>query len=266
MNATTETKMNVSFTEVVTTMNVSSLMMYPCTPGTQLAILYATMQQRMHAKARIKESRTKWDSHTNTCVVGKNAMIFHETHRYVQVSPFLDSLRTLSHVLIMSAAVAYDDHSTGAFLINDMDTNFSLCPMQLRMNEVSMNGIPKFLSDDPNDQSHALSFPNEEGYIIPLSSKGMTSYFLMRKLTLDEYNHCRCIELSYESPEWNPHSQSFAQQEEAMTDGSGHLGPLHPVGSKDQFTHSRQLNTAQWSSARYLCHRLDCGHLRYSRV
>ncbi len=151
------------------------------------------------------------------------------------VSPFSDSLGTLSHVPIVSAAVAYDDHNTGetillkihqALLIDDMDTNL-LCPMQLRMNDVRVDEVPKFLAENPDDQSHALSFPNEQGYIIPLSLKGVTSYFPTRKPTLDEYNNCRCIEISYESPEWNPHSQSFARQEEAMTDGSGLLREQH---------------------------------------
>jgi hypothetical protein len=158
-------------------------------------------------------------------------MVFHETHRYVQVSPFSDSLGILSHVPVVSAAVAYDDHNTGetillrihqALLIDDMETNL-LCPMQMRMNDVKVDEVPKFLAENPNDQTHALCFPNEQGYTIPLSLKGVTSYFPTRKPTLDEYNNCRCIDLTYESPEWNPHSLAFERQEEAMTDSSGHM-------------------------------------------
>jgi hypothetical protein len=146
----------------------------------------------------MREGRTELDSHTDACVVGKNAMVFHETHQYVQVSPFSDSLGMLSHVPIVSATVAYDDYEIGetivlkihqALLIDAMDTNL-LCPMQLRMNEVKVDEVPKFLANNPNDESHALSFPNEQGYIIPLSLEGVTSYFLSQKPTLDEYNNC----------------------------------------------------------------------------
>jgi hypothetical protein len=166
-------------------MNLSPLVTYPCTPGTQSAIVHAVMKQRSSVSltAQIKEFRTELDSHTDTCVIGKNAMVFHETHRYVQVSPFSDSLGILSHVPVVSAAVAYDDHNTGetillrihqALLIDDMETNL-LCPMQMRMNDVKVDEVPKFLAENPNDQTHALCFPNEQGYTIPLSLKGVTS-------------------------------------------------------------------------------------------
>jgi hypothetical protein len=66
-----------------------------------------------------------------------------------EVSTFSNSLGTLSHVPIVSAAMAYNDHDTGetiilkmihqVILIDDMDMNLLLCPMQLRMNDVKVD-------------------------------------------------------------------------------------------------------------------------------
>ena len=177
----------------------------------------------------MNETRSEMDSHTDTCVVGSNALIFHETMRYVTVAPFTDTLGTLDHRPIVSAAIAHDDHETGeviilachqAILIEELDKNL-LCPMQMRMNDVRINECPKFLTADPTDLSHAITFPNEDGYTIPLSLNGVTSFFWTRKPTKWEFETCRRIDITSELPKWNPHSLSFREQEEGMVDSFG---------------------------------------------
>jgi hypothetical protein len=98
-------------------MNVSALVSYPCTPGTRAAIVRPQVENRISASARVKEDRTELDSHTDTCVVSQNALVFHETNCYVQVSPFSDSLGMLLNVQGVSAALAYDKHDTGETII-----------------------------------------------------------------------------------------------------------------------------------------------------
>jgi hypothetical protein len=51
--------------------------------------------------------------HADTCCVGNGVMIMNATDRYVNASPFVKSLGTIKRVLIVSAAVAYDDPRSG---------------------------------------------------------------------------------------------------------------------------------------------------------
>ena len=71
----------------------------------------------------------------------------------------------------MSAALAYDDPSTGeviilmvhqAILVPQIRHNL-LCPMQLRMNDVEVDEKPKFLTDAPAELNHALAIPEDNG-------------------------------------------------------------------------------------------------------
>eukprot|EP00978_Attheya_sp_CCMP212_P042672 scaffold264194_cov49-Attheya_sp.AAC.2 len=106
-----------------------------------------------------------------------------------------------------------------------MDHNL-LCPMQLRMNEVMIDDCPKFLHLHLTDETHAIKVPgadSEDDYLIPLSLQGVTSFFPTRKPTMREWENCRQIELTSESPEWDPHDSMYADQEDALLDKSGRL-------------------------------------------
>jgi hypothetical protein len=56
--------------------------------------------------------RTELDSQADTCCVGRNATVLYSYNCTVTVSPFLDSLGTADSVLIVMAAIAYDDEIT----------------------------------------------------------------------------------------------------------------------------------------------------------
>ena len=81
------------------------------------------------------------------------------------------------------------------------------------------------------DSSHAIIVPSEGcevrltiGKNTPLSLKGVTSYFPTRKPTREEYKRASTrFELTSEAPEWNPHTNLFSDQEEALVDDSGML-------------------------------------------
>jgi hypothetical protein len=97
--------------------------------------------------------RMELDSHADTSCVGNDVMIVNETHRTVNVTPFLQSLGTVRRVPIVSAAIAYDDPRSGVVFIiiihqalyfNSMN-HCLLCPMQLRLTDVVINKQPKFL-------------------------------------------------------------------------------------------------------------------------
>jgi hypothetical protein len=138
---------------------------------------------------------------------------------------------------ITSGALAYDDPETGATHIlvihqaiyfNHLENNL-ISPMQLRMNDLELNECPKFLSPNPSDDTHSINF-HREHFRISLSLHGTIQYFPTRKPSPDEYDQCPDThrhEMTYEMPDWNPHSLSFNRQEENMTDNFGRLNKPH---------------------------------------
>ena len=99
----------------------------------------------------------------------------------------------------VSGALAYDNPTSGttviivvlqAIHVPSMDCNL-ICPMPVRMNDVKLDDKPKFSTEDPTDESHAISCEDNMGTLvnITLSLKGVTSYFPTRKLTKHEFNN-----------------------------------------------------------------------------
>ena len=163
-----------------------------------------------------QESTMDLDSHADTCVVGKNALIILDFETPVRVTGY-DKLKVKSYRTV-SAALAYDDPKTGEVHILEVHQVIEiphlhhnlLCSMQLRVNDVEVNQRPKFLTRYPTDSSHAIIVPSEGCDVrltIPLSLKGVTSYFPTRKPTKEEYKRSSTrFELTSEAPEWNPHT------------------------------------------------------------
>ena len=98
-----------------------------------------------------------------------------------------------------------------------------LCPMKVQMNDVKVDDTLKFLTENPTDIIHAISGKDAHGIQvnIPLSLRGVTSYFPTRKPTKEEFNSCPQFDLTYEAPIWDPHSEIFQQQGEALLDNRG---------------------------------------------
>ena len=65
--------------------------------------------------------------------------------------------------------------------------------------------------------------------VIPLQLEGVTSVFLVRNPSRQEYENLEFVfEMTGESPDWEPHTPYLAQQEAAMLDLRGHV---HDVNS-----------------------------------
>ena len=82
-----------------------------------------------------------------------------------------------------------------------------------------------FLTEDPTDESHAISCEDNMGTLIDITIalEGVTSYFPTRKPSKHELENCPRIEFTYLTPEWDPHSTTFQEQEEALMDNKGKL-------------------------------------------
>ena len=148
----------------------------------------------------------------------------------------------------VSGALAYDDPSSAvaimlivhqAISVTTMSNNL-LCPMQKRMNDVELNDTPKFLTKNLTSKTHAISGLDQDSHehIIPFTLCGVTSYIPTCKPLREEFDTCPRIELTCELPEWDPHLETFKQQEEALLDNKGlvHDAPT-PVerGQSHQF-------------------------------
>ena len=87
---------------------------------------------------------------------------------------------------------------------------------------MQVSEIPKFLATDPTNETHAIKVEREgdDPLIIPLQLHVVTSYFPTFKPNLEEWEAAQetdlHVELTSESPEWDPHSPSFQQQEESF--------------------------------------------------
>jgi hypothetical protein len=177
------------------------------------------------------DSSTELDSHADTCVLGKHALIIHDFETLVCITGY-DKLGGKVYKTV-TGVLAYDDPQTGQAVmlivhqgihIPHLEHNL-LCPMQTRVNDIRVEECPKSLTQNPDNNMHAITIPQNIGdelYVIPLSLKGITSYFPTHKPTLHEFESSDLrFELTYEVPEWDPQSVLYAEQEEQLLDPYG---------------------------------------------
>jgi hypothetical protein len=59
------------------------------------------------------ETHTELNSHADTCIMGKECLVIHETHRLLNVVPCSDMLGGMDNKPIISTVLAYDKPMTG---------------------------------------------------------------------------------------------------------------------------------------------------------
>ncbi len=116
------------------------------------------------------ESQTNLDSHADKCAIGSNALITHNFDRPINVTGYNPQGPVNSNLCTFSAALAYNDATTGksvilvvhqAIYIPDLNHNL-LSTMQLRLNDVTVNDVPRFLTEKPTPLTHALVIPTDD--------------------------------------------------------------------------------------------------------
>ena len=92
--------------------------------------------------------------------------------------------------------------------------------MQLQLNDIKVNNIPKFLTEQLTAYNHAIVTTGcdiDDELLIPLFLDGVVSVFWTRKPTIvQEYESCPHYKLTSDAPKYDPLDGSYAQQEEAM--------------------------------------------------
>ena len=196
-------------------------------------------QPNKHLMARISvsrssevgtTSRTELDSHANMVVLGSDCFIFENTGRSCTVHPFSSDLGSARDVPIVDAALAYDCQYTGetiillvrnALYIPTMENNL-IPPFVMRSGGVQVNDKPKIQCDQPTVEDHSLSFPDSD-IRIPLQLHGVFSYFPTRRPTESELEECQKVFITPDSQDWNPHCQSYDNNERSMLDFEGNM-------------------------------------------
>ncbi len=169
-------------------------------------------------------------------MVGCDALIILDYNRPVSVVGYDESLGSTTYQTV-SGVVAYDDPQTGRMLhliinqaiyIPHLDHHL-LCPIQCRVNDVTINDLPKFLAADPINQTHALTLTNPNNplqpVILPLTLRRVTLLLNVRSVTINEFNshdYLRLL-LTSETLTWDPTTDLYEQQEHAMMDYSGNI-------------------------------------------
>ena len=131
---------------------------------------------------------TELDSHADSPVVGRYAIILEVLNKTVQVSGFTTDLGKPIRVPVVNAAVAYDCDITGdthilvlysALYLESMENNL-VPPIAMRLAGCDVNECPKFLAKNPSIAHHSVYFPTA-GVRIPFQIEGIVSYFPTRK-------------------------------------------------------------------------------------
>ena len=176
------------------------------------------------------------DSHADTSVLGRDALIILDHQRPVTVQGYDPSLRSHTYRTV-SGVLAYDNPHSGetyhlvihqAIHIPHLDHHL-LCPMQCRVNDVTVNDLPKFLATDPTENTHALTLPDPDfptrTITLPLKLRGVISSLNVWKPTSDQWNseNYKRLILTSETLTWDPLTTDFEEQEQAMTDFSGNI-------------------------------------------
>jgi hypothetical protein len=181
------------------------------------------------------------NSHADTYVLGRDALIIQDYNRPVEVTEFDPTLGSQYYQTI-SGVVAYTHPTTGEhyhLVIHQVIhfphlTHHLLCSMQCRMNDVIVNNIPKFLIVDPIKNTHAIIFTGDDDSlqtILPLDLWGVILSLNVSAPSKDEWTAAECTRLVLTSKPltWDPTDTLFDESEHSqLTFG----GDIHRTSSR----------------------------------
>ena len=179
------------------------------------------------------------DSHADSPVIGRNALILSDSGQKANVTGFTEDLGKCMSVPIVTAALAYTDEYTGttsiiivhnALNIKNMENNL-IPPFMIRLAGVEIDECPKFMCRNPTARNHSIYFKgdgwDQVELQIPLQLHGTISYFQTRIPSQKELECCASYDMTPNSPTWNPHDQSYASQEHRMLNYRGEMARYH---------------------------------------
>ena len=176
--------------------------------------------------------RMELDSHADTIVLGRNAIVLQYTNRVCDVAPYADSYKPITDVPIVRGATAVTSQATGqtcilvfneAIWMADYLDHLLLNPNQMRHHGVTVQ------DNSYSDISIHLAF-YDDNFIMPMQADGTTIFFDLRTPTDHELAHCPHIELSSNAP-WNPRDVRFPPPTHRAEEGL----PVHKIHQLQRF-------------------------------
>ena len=181
-----------------------------------------------------RETSLELDTHTDTCASGHDALMFLDHEQPIKILGYDPALGNKEYQTVASA-LAYDHPQTGQtyyFVIYQgiEDPKLDHSPVSLyqyRVNDMTINDVPKILTPNPTIETHPICVPNpydKPGTLIsPLVLDSMTSYLPMKKPTMNEWHSgvYPRVNLTSEDLTFDPSNPSYTEQEDSITDFRG---------------------------------------------
>jgi hypothetical protein len=209
------------------------------------------------------------DSHADTSVLGSNALKVETPYpERTAIVSFADPSVGTVNTPIISGAFLYTHYNGNEYILvvhqaiylENMKHSL-LCPMQVRENDIILNEHPKSMTENPTNDTHALSGVTDTNELlrIPFLIRGVTSTFHVSKLTLKQYELLPRLTLTSADLTWDPKTKDYEQAEAAMLTPNGEL--KQPGDRPEQFvikstaTSIRQQKTLSVAALNTLQHR-----------
>jgi Reverse transcriptase (RNA-dependent DNA polymerase) len=177
------------------------------------------LAQRLYSVAKvvareIHDGQCDFDSHADTCVVGKNFTVLERTGRVCDVSAFSDEFGRHANVEIVTAATLIQDEASGLASILVINEALSFPQMDytlLNPNQIRYAGNEVW--DNPFDPSHQVSMvvhsDEHPSLTVPITLKGTILSFPSRTPSQRELDTLPHYHLTLDN-EWDPHNVRLA--------------------------------------------------------
>ena len=141
----------------------------------------ATTRVIKYMTSKLRDYYYKLDSHADTCVFGRGALIVYDFNRSFNVQGYDPSLGSSDYSTVTGVhgylhphtGMTYHIVTHQGIIIPHLEHHL-ICPMQARVNDVNVNETPRFLTPEPNGETHAIivtDLDNLSEAILPLTLK-----------------------------------------------------------------------------------------------
>ena len=154
-------------------------------------------------------STCELDQHADTCCLGSNFLMIHDTQRRCFVIPYNNKYEPISNVKVISGATVYTNPTSNLTFILWIDeylyfgktVEYSLLNLNiLRYNDIIIQDNPYHSSKNIKIEAYTT---NDEDILIPLSSTCVDNYFDSRTPNSHELDSCHHVHLTNVIQEWN---------------------------------------------------------------
>ena len=166
------------------------------------------------------EINSELEPHADTCCIGKGALVLTDYESPVNFQGYdLDSGTKTYCTIIRSFLYAHPYTGRTYHIVIHQNVEIPdlkhhiLFPMQVHTNRVAVNEYPRFLTEHPTEETHAIIADDEWGnkVVLPLCLSGVTSYLPVSTLTENEWNQLETprVTLTNKHLTWDQNSTDY---------------------------------------------------------